>query len=86
MAQAIKIDPMIFAASIAPWWLALAVAITVPGTAAGTPTITIPGVTNALSVNQAYQYDALDRLTSVIPGKVGATTAAAGLALLPKEV
>ena len=60
--------------------------ITVPSTSAGAPTITIPGVTNALSVNQAYQYDALDRLISVIPGKAGATTAAAGLALLPKEV
>ncbi len=59
--------------------------ITVPGTSGGVPTITIPGVTNALSVNQSYGYDALDRLTSMNPGYPGATTPATGQALLPIE-
>jgi RHS repeat-associated protein len=47
--------------------------------------ITIPGITNAQSVNQAFGYDALDRLTNFTPGVTGATTLATGLALLPKE-
>ena len=59
--------------------------ITVPGTSGGAPTITIPGIGNALSVNQTYQYDALDRLTSMIPGNPTGTNAATGLAFLPKE-
>ena len=45
----------------------------------------IPSLPNAQSVNQAFQYDNLDRLTSFIPGVPSATTAATGLALLPKE-
>ena len=45
----------------------------------------IPSLPNAQSVNQAFQYDNLDRLTSFIPGNPAATTAATGLALLPKE-
>jgi hypothetical protein len=36
-------------------------------------------------VNQAFGYDALDRLTNFTPGVTGATTLATGLALLPKE-
>jgi RHS repeat-associated protein len=47
--------------------------------------ITIPGLANAQSVNQAFGYDALDRLTNFTPGVNGATTLATGLALLPKE-
>jgi RHS repeat-associated protein len=47
--------------------------------------ITIPGITNSQSVNQAFGYDALDRLTNFTPGVTGATTLATGLALLPKE-
>jgi RHS repeat-associated protein len=47
--------------------------------------ITIPGLANAQSVNQAFGYDALDRLTNFTPGVTGATTLATGLALLPKE-
>jgi RHS repeat-associated protein len=47
--------------------------------------ITIPGITNAQSVNQAFGYDALDRLTNFTPGVTGATSLATGLALLPKE-
>ncbi len=66
--------------------------IVVPGTEfdknglpGGTPTITIPGIANALSVNQVFGYDNLDRLTQFAPGIPGATTLATGLALLPKE-
>jgi len=59
--------------------------ITVPGTSGGAPTITIPGVANALSVNQSYQYDVLDRLTSLSAGYPGATTLATGQGLLPNE-
>jgi RHS repeat-associated protein len=47
--------------------------------------ITIPGLANAQSTNQAFGYDALDRLTNFTPGVTGATTLATGLALLPKE-
>jgi RHS repeat-associated protein len=47
--------------------------------------ITIPGLSNSQSVNQAFGYDALDRLTNFTPGVTGATTLATGLALLPKE-
>jgi hypothetical protein len=47
--------------------------------------ITIPGLANAQSVNQAFGYDNLDRLTNFTPGVTGATTLATGLALLPKE-
>ena len=60
-------------------------AITVPGTNAGVPTITIPGIANAMSVNQSYGYDQLDRLTQFTPGYPGATTAATGQAILPAE-
>jgi len=59
--------------------------ITVPGTSTGVPSITIPGVSNALTVNQTYQYDALDRLTNMTAGYPGATTLATGQALLPAE-
>jgi RHS repeat-associated protein len=59
--------------------------ITVPGTASGTATISIPGVSNALSVNQAFLYDGFDRLMTTTFGKAGAATAAAGRALLPTE-
>jgi RHS repeat-associated protein len=47
--------------------------------------ITIPGLSNSQSVNQAFGYDALDRITNFTPGVTGATTLATGLALLPKE-
>jgi RHS repeat-associated protein len=47
--------------------------------------ITIPGLSNSQSVNQAFTYDALDRLTQFIPGNPAATDLATGLALLPKE-
>jgi RHS repeat-associated protein len=57
--------------------------ITVPGGA--TPTITLPGVSNAGSLNQAFAYDQLDRLTTFNAGVNGATTLATGLALLPTE-
>ncbi len=60
-------------------------AITVPGTNGGAPTITLPGISNALSVNQAYGYDALDRLTSFAAGYPGATTPATGQGVLPAE-
>ena len=60
-------------------------AITVPGTSSGVPTITIPGITNAMSVNQSYGYDQLDRLTNFTAGYLGATTPATGQGLLPSE-
>ena len=60
-------------------------AITVPGTTSGVPTITIPGITNAMSVNQSYGYDALDRLTNFAAGYPGATTSATGQGVLPAE-
>ncbi len=47
--------------------------------------ITIPGLANAQSVNQAFGYDPLDRLTNFTPGVTGATTLATGMALLPSE-
>ncbi|MCZ2136180.1 MAG: hypothetical protein LC098_12280 [Burkholderiales bacterium] len=59
--------------------------ITVPGTPNGAPTITIPGIANAMSVNQRYQYDALDRLTQFNAGYPGASTLATGQGLLPDE-
>ncbi len=59
--------------------------ITVPGTGSANPTITIPGITNAFSLNQAFAYDQLDRLTELNAGQTGATTLATGLALLPNE-
>jgi RHS repeat-associated protein len=57
--------------------------ITVPGGA--NPTITLPGVSNAASLNQAFAYDQLDRLTTFNAGISGATNAATGLGLLPTE-
>jgi RHS repeat-associated protein len=57
--------------------------ITVPGGA--NPTITLPGVSNAFSLNQAFAYDQLDRLTTFNAGVNAATTLATGLALLPTE-
>jgi RHS repeat-associated protein len=59
--------------------------ITVPGTTSGTPSITLPGLANAMSVNQRYQYDALDRLTQFNAGYPGASTLATGQGLLPDE-
>jgi RHS repeat-associated protein len=53
--------------------------ITVPGG------ITLPGVSNAASLNQAFAYDQLDRLTTFNAGVNGATNAATGLGLLPTE-
>nr|HPH69846.1 hypothetical protein [Kofleriaceae bacterium] len=58
--------------------------ITIPGTT--TPSITVPGVANAFSLNQDFAYDELDRVTTFNAGVAGATTAANGMALLPKEV
>ncbi len=58
--------------------------ITIPGTT--TPSITVPGVTNAFSLNQGFAYDELDRVTTFNAGVAGATSAANGMALLPKEV
>ncbi len=55
------------------------------GLLGGAPTITIPGIANALSVNQVFGYDNLDRLTQFAPGIPNATSLATGLALLPKE-
>ena len=49
------------------------------------PTITLPGITNALSVNQSYGYDTLDRLTQFSAGYPGATTPATGQGFLPAE-
>ena len=57
--------------------------ITVPGSTS--PSITVPGVTNAFSLNQAFAYDQLDRLTNFNAGVAGATTLASGMALLPNE-
>jgi hypothetical protein len=54
--------------------------ITVPSGAA-----TIPGIVNANSLNQAFAYDQLDRLTQFNAGTAGATTLATGMALLPTE-
>jgi hypothetical protein len=47
--------------------------------------VTVPGVLNSQTLNQAYAYDALDRLTQFNAGVSGAMSAAAGLALLPNE-
>jgi RHS repeat-associated protein len=47
--------------------------------------ITLPGVSNAGSLNQAFAYDQLDRLTAFNAGISGATNAATGLGLLPTE-
>jgi hypothetical protein len=62
-------------------------AITVPNSGGRTPAplITVPGVVNALSLNQAFAYDQLDRLTNFNAGQAGATTLATGMALLPTE-
>jgi RHS repeat-associated protein len=57
--------------------------ITIPG--ASTPSITVPGVTNAFSLNQQFAYDQLDRLTAFNAGVAGATTDTTGMALLPNE-
>ncbi|MGL5005316.1 MAG: hypothetical protein ACRDAM_20520, partial [Casimicrobium sp.] len=46
---------------------------------------TVPGITNANSLNQAFAYDQLDRLTQFNAGVANATTLATGMALLPKE-
>jgi RHS repeat-associated protein len=55
-------------------------------TAITTPSgATIPGIVNANSLNQAFAYDQLDRLTQFNAGQTGATTLATGLALLPNE-
>jgi RHS repeat-associated protein len=55
-------------------------------TAITTPSgATIPGIVNANSLNQAFAYDQLDRLTQFNAGSAGATTLAAGMALLPTE-
>ena len=51
--------------------------INVPGTSGGAPTITIPGISNAMSVNQSYGYDALDRLTQFTGGYPSAMLASA---------
>jgi YD repeat-containing protein len=47
--------------------------------------ITVAGVTNANSLNQAFAYDQLDRLTNFNAGIANATTLATGMALLPSE-
>jgi RHS repeat-associated protein len=47
--------------------------------------LTLPGVSNAASLNQAFAYDQLDRLTTFNAGISGATSAATGLGLLPAE-
>jgi RHS repeat-associated protein len=47
--------------------------------------ITIPGIANANSLNQAFTYDQLDRLTNFNAGVANATTLATGMALLPNE-
>jgi RHS repeat-associated protein len=55
-------------------------------TAITTPSgATIPGIANANSLNQAFAYDQLDRLTQFNAGTAGATTLATGMALLPTE-
>jgi RHS repeat-associated protein len=55
-------------------------------TAITTPSgATLPGIANANSLNQAYAYDQLDRLTQFNAGQTGATTLATGMALLPSE-
>jgi RHS repeat-associated protein len=56
--------------------------IAVPTTGAGS---LVPGIANGQSLNQAFAYDTLDRLTQFNAGVNGATTAATGLGLLPKE-
>jgi RHS repeat-associated protein len=56
--------------------------ITVPTTGTGS---LVPGLANGQSLNQAFAYDTLDRLTQFNAGVNGATTAATGLALLPAE-
>ena len=57
--------------------------IKIPGSTS--PSITVPGVTNAFSLNQAFAYDQLDRITNFNAGVAGATTLATGMALLPSE-
>jgi RHS repeat-associated protein len=47
--------------------------------------LTLPGITNASSLNQAFAYDQLDRLTTFNAGIANATTLATGMALLPNE-
>jgi RHS repeat-associated protein len=47
--------------------------------------ITVPGIVNANSLNQAFAYDQLDRLTQFNAGIANATTLATGMALLPNE-
>jgi RHS repeat-associated protein len=47
--------------------------------------ITVPGIVNANSLNQAFAYDQLDRLTQFNAGTAGDTTLATGMALLPNE-
>jgi hypothetical protein len=47
--------------------------------------ITVPGIVNANSLNQAFAYDQLDRLTNFNAGIANATTLATGMALLPNE-
>jgi RHS repeat-associated protein len=56
--------------------------ITVPTAGPGS---LIPGLGNGQSLNQAFAYDTLDRLTQFNASVNGATTAATGLALLPTE-
>jgi RHS repeat-associated protein len=46
---------------------------------------TMPGIVNANSLNQAFAYDQLDRLTNFNAGIANATTLATGMALLPTE-
>jgi len=57
--------------------------IKIPGSTS--PSITVPGVTNAFSLNQAFAYHQLDRITNFNAGVAGATTLATGMALLPNE-
>jgi RHS repeat-associated protein len=57
--------------------------IKIPGSTS--PSITVPGVTNAFSLNQVFAYDQLDRITNFNAGVSGATTLATGMALLPNE-
>ncbi len=47
--------------------------------------LTLPGVSNAGSLNQAFAYDQLDRVTTFNAGVSGATTLATGMAFLPNE-
>ena len=47
--------------------------------------LTLPGISNAGSLNQAFAYDQLDRLTAFNAGVSGATSTATGQGLLPAE-